>query len=127
MDQGKIVRRHEKLDAWRDAMDLVTVVYRLAAAFPAHERFALTSQLKRASVSVPSNIAEGAARGSHKEFLRFLGIARGSLAEVETHLQIAKRLGYLDNATEAYDLANKTYAKLNALIQMLKSRIEMCV
>lgn len=127
MDQGKIVRRHEKLDAWRDAMDLVTVVYHLAGAFPPHERFALTSQLKRASVSVPSNIAEGAARGSPKEFLRYLGIARGSLAEVETHLQIAERLGYLDNTREAYDLANKTYAKLNALIQMLKSRIEVGV
>jgi four helix bundle protein len=127
MVQGKIVRRHEKLDAWRDAMDLVTVIYRVAGAFPPHERFALTSQLKRASVSVPSNIAEGAARGSHKEFLRFLGIARGSLAEVETHFQIAERLGYVNDASEAYDLAKKTYAKLNALIQMLKSRIEIGV
>lgn len=107
MEGGKVLRQHEKLEAWRDAMELVTSVYRIAGTFPAEERFALTSQLKRACVSVPSNIAEGAARGSHKEFLRFLGIAHGSLAELETHLQIAERLGYLEDASEAYYLAKQ--------------------
>ncbi|MEX1032831.1 MAG: four helix bundle protein [Cellvibrionaceae bacterium] len=127
MENGKVVRRHEKLEAWRDSMDLVVAIYRIADTFPSHERFALASQLKRACVSVPANIAEGAARGSHKEFLRFLGIARGSLAEVETHLQIAERLGYSNGNSEVFYLANKTYAKLNALIRMLKSKTEVGV
>jgi four helix bundle protein len=77
-------RPHERLEVWRDAMDLVESIYRFSAVFPDAERFGLTSQLRRAAVSVPSNIAEGAARRSTPEYLRFLSIARGSLSEMDT-------------------------------------------
>ena len=76
------MRPHHELRVWRDAIDLVAKLYVLTAGFPADERFGLTAQMRRAAVSVPSNIAEGAARGSRKDFLRFLMIARGSLSEL---------------------------------------------
>lgn len=81
-------------------MDLVTAVYRATAGFPKDELFGLTSQLRRAAVSIPSNIAEGQGRLSEKEFRHFLGQARGSLMEVETQLQIAENLGYLEKEPE---------------------------
>lgn len=76
-------------------MDLVEEIYKITALFPRDELYALTNQMRRAAVSVPSNIAEGAARTGSKEFLYFLSIARGSLSELETQLQIAERLGYM--------------------------------
>lgn len=91
----KLGRSYKDLIAWQKAMDLVTAVYRVTASFPKEEQFGLTSQLRRASVSIPSNIAEGQGRLSEKEFRYFLGQGRGSLMEVETQLQIAQNLGYL--------------------------------
>lgn len=86
------MRPHHELRVWKEAMTLVTRVYVVTRMFPADERFGLTSQIRRSSVSVPSNIAEGAARGSRQEFLRFLMIARGSLSELDTQLRIAENL-----------------------------------
>ncbi len=86
---------HRNLLAWCEAMTLVEVVYRDTASLPKEETFGLTAQIRRAAVSVPSNIAEGAARNSSGELLQFLGIACGSLAELETQLELAIRLGYL--------------------------------
>jgi len=86
---------HKNLRAWQAAMELADAVYHATAAFPAHERYGLASQMQRAAVSVPSNMAEGAARRSGAEFLNFLHAARGSLAELDTQVEIARRRGYL--------------------------------
>ena len=91
------VQSYKDLIVWQKALDLVEIVYQVTNAFPKEELYGLTNQLRRAAVSIPSNIAEGHARCSTQEFHRFLSIARGSLAEVETQLLIAQRLGYLSN------------------------------
>lgn len=102
-------------------MSLVESIYRITASFPETERLGLSMQLRKAAVSVPSNIAEGAARRSRPDYLRFLAMARGSLAEISTQYEIARRLGYLtDNATDT-DLLDRTFARLNALIRSLGS------
>jgi four helix bundle protein len=113
------LRPHERLDVWRDAMVLVERVYRITATFPDDERFGLTMQLRRAAVSVPSNIAEGAARRSRPEYLRFLSSSRGSLAELSTQLEIARRLGFATPDHAMADLLDRTFARLNALIRSL--------
>jgi four helix bundle protein len=87
---------HKRLLAWRKSMDLVVVVYELTRTFPLDEMYALTSQIRRASVSVPSNISEGAAGRSAIQFRNYLSIAIGSLNEISTQLEIAYRVGYLD-------------------------------
>jgi len=86
-----MAQSYKELIAWRKAMDLVVEVYRVTRSFPGDELYGLTSQLRRAAVSVPSNIAEGQARYSRREFCHFLTIARGSLAEIETQVRIAAR------------------------------------
>ena len=85
---------HEKLQVWARSMDWVEAVYRATLAWPSDEKFGLTSQVRRASVSVPANLAEGAGRRTSRNFLHFVSIARGSLAEAQTLLQIAARLAY---------------------------------
>jgi four helix bundle protein len=90
------MRPHKKLDVWNRAVDFVVAVYKITEGFPKDEKFGLVSQLRRAAVSVPANIAEGTARNSSKEFAHFLSNAQGSASEVETELLIAHRLGYLD-------------------------------
>jgi len=114
-------RPHERLEVWRDAMALVESIYRVTASFPDTERLGLSMQLRRAAVSVPSNIAEGAARRSRPEYLRFLAMARGSLAELSTQYEIARRLGYLTENDTDTDLLDRTFARLNALIRSLGS------
>jgi four helix bundle protein len=89
------------LVAWQKAMDLVMEIYAVTEKFPREEIYGLTSQLRRAAVSIPSNVAEGQARFSKKEFKHFLRTAKGSLAEVQTQIAIARRLGFMSEATEA--------------------------
>ena len=92
---GKTLRTHKDLDVWKKAMDLAAHVYSLTARFPKEELYGLTSQIRRSAVSIPSNIAEGAARHSRKEFIQFLHIASGSVAELETQLLLAIRMGFI--------------------------------
>ncbi len=87
---------YEDLTAWQKAMDLVLAVYHATRRFPEDEKYGLASQLRRAAVSVPSNIAEGKGRASDKELLQFLANARGSIYEVQTQIALADRVGYLD-------------------------------
>src|SRR5882724_917493 len=96
MDERGKIQTHRDLKVWQLGMDVAEQVYDLTKAFPDCERFGLISQLRRAAVSVPANIAEGNARSSTKEYLRYLSIAVGSLAEVETFLELALRLAYGD-------------------------------
>jgi four helix bundle protein len=91
----RIARKYSDLIAWQKAMDLVAAVYLATANFPKTEIYGLTSQLRRAAVSVPSNVAEGYGRSGRREFAHALSICLGSLAEVETQILIAERLGYL--------------------------------
>jgi four helix bundle protein len=86
---------HKKLDLWNAAMELAVTVYQLTDSFPREERYSLTDQVRRAVVSVPSNVAEGAGRQTKKEFINYLHMAQGSLSELDTHLELARRLGYL--------------------------------
>jgi four helix bundle protein len=91
---------YRDLEVWREGISLVESCYRLVASFPNSERQGLTSQMTRAAVSIPSNIAEGQSRSSRKEFQHHLSIAYGSLAELETQLEIAQRLGYVKDKTQ---------------------------
>jgi len=118
-------RPHERLEVWWDSMVLVEMAYQLSAAFPDSERFGLTAQLRRSAVSIPSNIAEGAARRSTAEYLRFLSIARGSLSELDTQQQIAVRLGFVDSSPELEALIDRIFAKLTALMKAIgKPQVE---
>lgn len=94
---SETIRSYRDLKAWQLALDACLAIYRATSRFPDSERFALTNQLRRAAVSVPSNIAEGYGRGARAEYVRFCRIARGSLFEIETQLFIASELGYLDH------------------------------
>lgn len=90
-----VKRAHKKLEVWQESVDLATQIYQITEPFPKSEIYGLTSQMRRAVVSVPSNIAEGAARFYSKEFVQFLSIAGGSLSELDTQVEIAANLGYL--------------------------------
>jgi len=116
------VRYYKDLVAWQKSMDLVTTVYRASNGFPKEEIFGLVSQIRRAAVSVPSNIAEGHARTSKKEFQYFLSNARGSLAELETQLTIAHQLAYIDETgmNQLVDRLGEVGRILNGLLASLK-------
>jgi four helix bundle protein len=90
-----VKRKHHDLRVWQEAIDVVEAIYDLTKRFPKTEIYGLISQMRRSAVSVPSNIAEGASRLSDREFIQFLGVARGSLSELETQITIAERLGYV--------------------------------
>ena len=116
------MRAHHKLNVWKEAINLVKMIYQLTQGFPKHELYALTNQVRRAAVSVPSNIAEGAARSSNKEFLYFLSIARGSLSEVETQVIISEQLGYISDKKNVINKIERIFGLLGGLINSVKSR-----
>ncbi len=113
---------YSDLEAWQAAMDLAEDIYRSTKAFPKEELYTLTSQLRRAAVSVPSNIAEGKGRSSERDLIQFLHYSRGSLFEIETQVALARRLGYL-NAEHAQRLFHQTARVgqlLNGLIRFFR-------
>jgi len=115
-------KTHKDLDAWSKAIELVEAVYGLTRAFPKTEMYGLTNQLRRAAVSIPSNIAEGAARSSTKEFIQFLHIALGSVSEVETQVIIAQRLDYVDDVNSIEEQIEAVRRLILGLIRYLRRR-----
>lgn len=103
-------------------MTLVKMIYEISTKFPAEETYCLKSQIRRAAVSIPSNIAEGAARNGSKEFLKYLNISRGSLSEVETQTIIAKDLGYIKNPDQILEQIDKIFGLLGGLINSIRER-----
>lgn len=106
---------HEQLEAWKIAMQLVKEIYQMTSAFPIEERYGLAQQMRRAAVSIPSNIAEGAGRNGAKEYLNFIGIARGSLSELDTQMQLAVMLSFTSSDHAAFELADRTGKLLTGL------------
>ena len=115
-------RRHHDLEAWQLALTRVKEVYSLSSTLPAEERFGLNTQVRRSAVSVPPNIAEGAARNSDREFLHFLGIARGSLSELETQLIVAHELGFFQPSEAILKSIDSLFALIGSLVNHLKGR-----
>lgn len=115
------LRTHKDLEVWKKAVELATDLYVITAKFPKEEIYGLTLQARRSAVSVPSNIAEGAARNSKKEFLQHLYVALGSVAELETQLILAQRIGFLRDAS-LDDRVDKVRRMLVGLIDFLKRK-----
>ncbi len=111
---------HEKLDIWKLSIDFVTRIYKMTLSFPSEEKFGLTNQMRRAALSIPSNIAEGAARQSDKENIQFLYISLGSISELETQLIISQNLEYCDTEEILTELRT-IKLKLIGYIKYLKS------
>ena len=124
MDINDALRGYRDLKVWQKAMDLVELAYRLSAQFPKEEIYALTNQLRRAVVSIPSNIAEGSGRNSTRDFVRFLGISLGSLAEVETQMLIAKRLNYNVGKDELQNFLDLS-AEIGRMLRGLQKSLEL--
>ena len=114
------IESYKDLEVWQRGIDLVEMVYSVTKMFPDEERFGLTNQLRRAAISVPSNIAEGWGRNSRKDYLRFLAIARGSLHEVQTQITIAGRVDYLDSDQER-TLQDHTETLSRQLLSLMRS------
>jgi len=111
------VKTHKDLEVWKQSIDLVTDIYRITEGFPKSEGFGLTSQIRRASVSVPANISEGAARNSTKEFIQFIYIGLGSLSELETLLIISENLRFM----QSEPFLNRITALRKMLIRLIQS------
>ena len=115
-----MVNDYRELDVWQMSMSLCEKVYNLIRSFPAEERFALCEQLRRAVVSIPSNIAEGNGRDSKTEYARFLSIARGSLFEVQTQLELAERFKYIEVPEETKTLITRISKMLFSMVRKLR-------
>jgi four helix bundle protein len=120
------VQSYRQLDVWRFAMELAENCYRVTKGFPKEEMFGFTSQIRRASASIPANIAEGQGRDHTKEFLHHLSIARGSLMELETHLQLSQRVGLLEgqDVEKLLELSDRISRMLSGLRNKLLKRVQ---
>lgn len=122
---GERIRYHTELRVWQSSRSLAVRVYRGIGNFPAEERYALADQIKRAAASVPANIAEGCGRGTSRELIRSLRIARGSLSELHSHLALATDLGYMQSSCFddlCFDL-RAVHRMLNALISSIQQKL----
>ena len=121
-----MIRDHKDLIVWQKSMDLLVEVYRLVKKLPKEETYALSDQMRRAVVSIPSNIAEGRGRSSEKDFLRFLFMARGSRAELETQILACIRLNYFEEieAEPALNLSSEISSMLNSMINKLSLKLK---
>ncbi len=119
------IQSYRELEVWRKSMNLVEICYKITNEFPKEELYGLTNQIRRAAVSIPSNIAEGQGRWSTKEFLRFLSIAKGSLSELETQLIISQRLAYLseNKLNKIIELTNEIGKMISGLRKSLSKRL----
>jgi len=115
------LQTHKDLDVWKEAMKLAKQMYLVTAKFPKEETYGLVSQIRRSAISIPSNIAEGAARNSTKEFIQFLYVSLGSLSELETQLLISKEIGIIENL-KFEDTIEHIRKMLIGLIKYLKRR-----
>lgn len=113
------MKSYKDLEVWQKAVSLLTEIYKITKNLPQDEKFGLVSQIQRAATSIPANIAEGWGRGTTKEYIQFLRVARGSLLELETHLIIAQNLSYLTQ-----DVANPIQQKLESIGMMLNRLIQ---
>ena len=118
------MKSYRDLEVWKQAMDMVVAVYGLTGEFPAQEKYGLASQMQRAAVSVPANIAEGYARLHRGDYVHHLSMARGSLAELETHITLAVRLEYVprEKAVEIWNTTQEVGKMLTGLISSLRRR-----
>lgn len=123
METKRYVRSHYKLDAWKKSVELVTEVYAITDRFPDREKFGLSAQMRRCAVSIPSNIAEGSARLNQREYLQFVGIARGSLSELETQMIIAGKLGFVDTVHTVFEQLDDVNRVVNGLITTIRKRV----
>jgi len=117
------MKGHRDLRVWQESIGLVKDIYTLTGQFPEEEKFGLVTQMRRSAVSIPSNIAEGAARGSQREFAQFLVIARGSLSELETQLIIAKELNYLSDISGIENRVQAIFLLLAGLLNKVKKKV----
>ncbi len=115
------MKTHKDLDVWNASIELVKEIYRVTGNYPKTEMFNLISQIRRCAISIPSNIAEGAARNSRKEFIQFLYIALGSCAELDTQIIISKELDYIKNEEEIIGNIEKIKSKILGLIRYLRN------
>ena len=123
-DERKAARGYKDLLVWQKGIALVKQVYRITRTFPADEKFGLVSQIRRAAVSIPSNVAEGQARHTTREFIQFVSVAEGSLAELDTQMIIATELGYCrpSDTQEVVELMSELRKMLNGLRRKLEGR-----
>lgn len=117
---------YKELKVWQKSMDLVVDIYKTINNLPQIEKYALSDQIRRCAVSIPSNIAEGAGRNHTKEFIQFLSISLGSLYELQTQLEIAQRVGYISNINNLESKTLEIEKMLNALISSIK-RQSKCI
>lgn len=111
---------HKDLEVWKSSVQLVTEIYEVTKSFPKEEMYGLTSQIRRASVSIPANLAEGAARKNTKEYIQFVYISLGSISELETLLIISKNLGYLSDEAQLFQRTDAIRKMLSGLAEKLK-------